>query len=561
MIALVVILRKVRDMPFVGAIETSTSVGAVPARVLGGYVQPTSPHGSSAAEHPDEQTLQLLEEADGHRSGLSDDPKQVDELLALYHRFVDKGLPFPLDLEEHTLRLILKFLRPDDQGAADRLRDVVALRASAQDGAAQSHPQATSAPNSAEHGDALEGEAARLRQAPDDGVDLIEAIQALYSRYQATGRSFPLDLEEKSLRLILKLMRPHDESVRRRLAAVLRLQGKPVSDGIVGEQKYALEDVAALRLEPAGDGLPPSPSERLIFVMGLPKSASRMTTDILAAAHPDSRYRKKVSLPYTTGYAGLDATADLRYDGLVAGDVGGIVHSHAAATTNTRQTLAYLGVRHVITVRHPADHVAALYCHLRRTMTTAPSEFVQSLIKSKGDHGRFSDPSSYYQRYTEYRMPNDLYWHYVIFPLDPHYFIDSDDIDAALSHMLGAGYLFHALSWMASWQLLRVRNISTIVRFEDLIGSPEVTIRQMLGDVFQQYDDDAVARGLGAMRSADAVQPDARIYPRGYTGGVGIWKQYFASENRDLYNSVCDNFVRTHPYGKLLTELYGDLEI
>lgn len=188
-------------------------------------------------------------------------------------------------------------------------------------------------------------------------------------------------------------------------------------------------------------------------------------------------------------------------------------------------------------------------------------ELPQSLTTSKRNLSRLSDPQSYYDRYTDSDQPNDLYWHYVIFPLDPHYFVDADDIDAAVTHMIVGGYLFHALSWIASWQLLRVRNISTIVRFEDLIGNPQITVRHLLSSVFPNHDDDAVARGLDAIRSADAVQPNASIYPRGYTGDVGVWKQYFSSKNRDLYNSVCDNFVKTHPYGRLLTVLYGDLKI
>ena len=59
------------------------------------------------------------------RSRLSRTPKQLAEIHALYAEFVRAGQPFPLDLEEHSLRLILEFVRPDDLEAARRLVTVL----------------------------------------------------------------------------------------------------------------------------------------------------------------------------------------------------------------------------------------------------------------------------------------------------------------------------------------------------------------------------------------------------------------------------------------------------
>ena len=86
----------------------------------------------------------------------------------------------------------------------------------------------------------------------------------------------------------------------------------------------------------------------------------------LIAMHPIEHFKRPAKLPYATGYPGIDATTDLRHDGLVGCAEGGIAHSHLSPTNVTRHALAHLGLGHAITIRHPADHIAALYCHIRR---------------------------------------------------------------------------------------------------------------------------------------------------------------------------------------------------
>ena len=63
----------------------------------------------------------LEKETANVRTNLTWDPKQLPEIHKLYFRYVELGRPFPADLEEHSLWLILKFIRPDDDSAAGRL--------------------------------------------------------------------------------------------------------------------------------------------------------------------------------------------------------------------------------------------------------------------------------------------------------------------------------------------------------------------------------------------------------------------------------------------------------
>lgn len=387
-------------------------------------------------------------------------------------------------------------------------------------------------------------------------------IHALYFSYVQLGHLFPADLEEHSLRLILKFIRPNDDKAAGRLITVLQAQGKPVPDDLrsLATRDFAVpyEQIAnSRRDEAASNAEPDTPlQKRLFFVVGLPKSASRLMVSTLTAMHPIERFKRPARLPYATGNIGVDATADLRYDSLAECAEGGIVHSHLNPTNVTRHTLAYLALGHVITVRHPADHIAALYCHLRRIAKMPMRD--ENIIARLGDEP-LPDPASS-DAYGHDDEPSRLFFHDVIFPVDIRFFARSIGIDDTIAHMVAGGYLYYALSWIVSWQLLRIRNISIIVRYEDFISNPEGALRRVNHVLFPDNPDDAVAAGCKVFADKDYetdVDPD--IYPRGSTGARGIWRNYFCPENRRLYNSVCERFLAAHPYGRLLERLYPDL--
>lgn len=73
--------------------------------------------------------MELDQKADALRARLSlSSPEQLDEIYALYAEFTGKGVTFPLDIEEHSLRLILTHLRPDDDAVAERLAVVLEMQ-------------------------------------------------------------------------------------------------------------------------------------------------------------------------------------------------------------------------------------------------------------------------------------------------------------------------------------------------------------------------------------------------------------------------------------------------
>jgi hypothetical protein len=403
----------------------------------------------------------------------------------------------------------------------------------------------------------------RLRKNLIWDPEQLSEIHELYARYVELGRPFPADLEEHSLWLILKFIRPDDDQAAGRLTTVLEAQGKAVPDDLksLAARDFAdsYEQIASNRrdraVSAAGADVPLH--KRLFFVIGLPKSASRLMVSALTAMHPVERFRRPARLPYATGYTGIDATTDLRYDGLIGCTEGGIAHSHLNPTNVTRHALAHLALGHVITIRHPADHIAALYCHIRRI---SQQSMLDDNIAARLGKSPLPDSASSFEVYGLANGVNRLFFHDVIFPVDVRFFSRSINVDDTIAHMIAGGYLYYALTWIVSWQLLRIRNISIVIRYEDFIGNPEATLRRANHVLFPENSDDAVATGcmvfFGKNYDTDA---DPDIYPRGSTGAHGVWRNYFSPENRRLYNSVCEQFIAAHPYGQLLARHYPDL--
>lgn len=417
------------------------------------------------------------------------------------------------------------------------------------------HTLTDSAPTLDEKADAIRG---RFAEDPAQ----IGEILGLYNEFVSEGRTFPIDLEAHSLHLILRFKRPHDDKAAGRLANLLRQQGKPVPPAVTDlANRYLLATpeaaatarrVAAAEIRDRPDA-PVDISKRLAIVFGLPKSASRLFVSTLAAIQG---FDEVAARPYTSGYVGLDAASEMRFESFVTYEGRGVLHSHAGPSTVTRFTLARLAIGHVVTVRHPADHVAALFCHMRGQVKGMLPFAIRRYAASFP-----AGPESAGRELYATEAESHLFNHPVIFPTDTQFFLQTADVDAALSHMITDGYLWNALTWIADWCLLRIRSISEIVRYEDLIANPREVLPRAAGKALGYHPDDAaLERGLSVMtRTEPGGEPDPAVYPRGYTGRQGIWRDYLSPENRAAYNRVCEQFVAAHPYGRLVAELYSDL--
>lgn len=71
---------------------------------------------------------ELAQKSDALRRNFAWKKSQIDTILSLYSQYSAIGEPFPLDLEEHSIKLILEFVRPNDMSAAQRLADVLRIQ-------------------------------------------------------------------------------------------------------------------------------------------------------------------------------------------------------------------------------------------------------------------------------------------------------------------------------------------------------------------------------------------------------------------------------------------------
>lgn len=154
------------------------------------------------------------------RSRLSRTPKQLAEIHALYAEFVRAGQPFPLDLEEHSLRLILEFVRPDDLEAARRLVTVLTSQGKPVPDDLRARIQGRASPLPALELNAV------LAQI-EAGVAERQTVMTMLADLTARGETPPLLLEMAVLEHHLA-EDPSRMDLKRRLVAVLRLLGRTV---------------------------------------------------------------------------------------------------------------------------------------------------------------------------------------------------------------------------------------------------------------------------------------------------------------------------------------------
>lgn len=276
--ALTVVYRKKSAAPFKACLETSTSVGEIPTDVHTAYQerslkQPVTALGQNAEigaasvralrrwwpwpqrpkmqsqpqspePAPESAELGALKaRAEDLRGRLVEDPAQLDEVYGLYADYIGIGEPFPLDIEEHSLRILLKSVRPGDKHATARLVDVLRMQSKPVPPELL-YPEAAEAP--AATSEALESSGTAATAAPAEasvagaGAERSAVMQAVQSHVRA-NQPVPLNLEKQALGFLL-VDDPSRADLKRRLHAVMRLLGEQVPESLSNEVRTGLLD-------------------------------------------------------------------------------------------------------------------------------------------------------------------------------------------------------------------------------------------------------------------------------------------------------------------------------
>ena len=242
-VALTVVYRKTKNKPFKACLEMSTSVGNIPANVHKAYEGGRAREDARAA--PDPKVAALHERASKLVGLLASDPKQLDEIYDLYGQYVALGLDFPLELEEHSLRLILEFLRPDDKEAAARLATVLRMQGKAEPDEAAEPPAPVEMATQSD----LDAVLAQIETGQADRAAVMSAVEGCVRK----GMTPPLLLEMQSLEYFLEAD-PTRTDLKRRLHAVLRMLHRPIPAELTAEiqagfvdEEYAIDFQQMLR--------------------------------------------------------------------------------------------------------------------------------------------------------------------------------------------------------------------------------------------------------------------------------------------------------------------------
>lgn len=126
--------------------------------------------------------------------------------------------------------------------------------------------------------------------------------------------------------------------------------------------------------------------------------------------------------------------------------------------------------------------------------------------------------------------------------------------------------LHEELNWLTGWLDASERSERfLLLRYEDMMADAQahfdrlhrfVTGQPTSAEVWELLQSRMMRTKGGDLQPGDRA---ARHYPKGYSGKVGIWRDYLSPENIAAYNEVVTRFMKYHPRADLLRETYPNI--
>ncbi len=274
-----------------------------------------------------------------------------------------------------------------------------------------------------------------------------------------------------------------------------------------------------------GDGeISKSAQPGFIFIAALPKSASSYFW-LVASALQEATWRAN---PARIRGPLPDPFSSLSLDVLGSFLEGGVYKSHAPCDESARSTLDVLGCKTITVLRHPADFLVALWCHLT---AKGPIGYTAEFRKVLG------------------HLPVN-FWRM--------------DFDDGLARFITDGVLLRSLEWMSAWAMYSVSGKSVLVTYEDMMSNFEAVINRLSVFIREEQPTDDVMAYLREVRRQLAIEGNAKPsshYPRGWTGEIGVWCKYMTGEHIRLYNEAVTRFISSSSRSAYLGAAYQDLAI
>lgn len=273
-------------------------------------------------------------------------------------------------------------------------------------------------------------------------------------------------------------------------------------------------------------------ADRYVVVNGVPKSGSQALTQALATVmpRPESRQFIRRQDPERSVF---EPENILSAHLVEQKPEGGVVHVHFWASSVAFELIELLRAKCFVVCRHPLDNMVASCCHWRKL-----------------------------DRVIERSIEDGLPLRNVLARVDGRHLHPSVPIRESLDYLIQGGYLFHALAWMADWLAVAGKRPGwRVVRFEDLARGEAAladAVAFVLGRQALNAEMQAAVRAFSSY--AEAADRDNRsVYPHGWTGRPGVWRDYCDQAHLQAYSRVVTAFVDAHPEGAALLTLYPDL--
>ena len=112
---------------------------------------------------------------------------------------------------------------------------------------------------------------------------------------------------------------------------------------------------------------------------------------------------------------------------------------------------------------------------------------------------------------------------------------------------------------MTDWLAHRDPGLSTVSTYEGLICDFDAAVNRLCLFIRGHEIDDyrlEYLRHVLAETADEGRRQDAERYPKGWTGAIGVWKNYFNSDNVAIYNDVVKQFLSSYPKAKALLTVY-----
>jgi hypothetical protein len=188
-----------------------------------------------------------------------------------------------------------------------------------------------------------------------------------------------------------------------------------------------------------------------------------------------------------------------------------------------------LGFRTVLLTRHPADRLVALFCMRQEGLRSRMKRFGKTDLSDEA-------------------------------------VLDNLFAGNSLTMAANIGTLRHNLHWLESWVQEEAQERSVIARYEDMLADSSAHFarihQELFGTPMSAPLKEAVEAALsrsgegGALQSGDS---GTRSYPKGYSGKVGVWKDYLTAKNVATYNDVVQKFLGYTSYASEILAIYPDL--